>query len=236
MDHQQLVNLEIRKKMRILGMKTRAKFCLMGVLAMLTLIPRNIQAQKSINPFILFTGLVLTSDSLKPIPYVAIKNGRRGLAGYTDLLGHFDIVALKGDTLWFTQAEKTASWHVIPDTLTANRYNIIKTMVQDTINIPVIFIRALPSKSFFDHEFVNTVPPDDAYEIARKNLELEAAKEELKLRPADAKASQQMIAQSRVQQLYYYKQAPPQNYLSPMAWMQFLDAWKRGDFKKKKKK
>jgi hypothetical protein len=207
-----------------------------GLLTLLILIPQDTRAQKSSNPYILFTGLVLTSDSLKPIPYVAIKNNRRGLAGYTDLLGHFDIVALKGDTLWFTQAEKTTSWHVIPDTLTGNRYNIIKTMVQDTIDIPVIFIRALPSKSFFDHEFVNTTPPDDAYEIARKNLELEAAKEELKLRPADAKASQLMIAQSRVQQLYYYKQAPPQNYLSPVAWMQFLDAWKRGDFKKKKKK
>jgi hypothetical protein len=45
-----------------------------------------------------------------------------------------------------------------------------------------------------------------------------------------------MIAQSRIQQLYYYKQAPPQNYLSPTAWMQFIEAWKRGDFKKKKRK
>ena len=207
-----------------------------GFLSLIFLMPQNAKAQKNNNPYILFTGLVLTSDRLKPIPYVSIKSSRRGLAGYSDLLGHFDIVALKGDTLWFTQAEKTASWHVIPDTLTSNRYNIIKTMVQDTIDIPVIFIRALPSKSFFDHEFVNTTPPDDAYEIARKNLELEAAKQETQLRPADAKASQQMIAQSRVQQLYYYKQAPPQNYLSPVAWMQFLDAWKRGDFKKKKKK
>ena len=222
--------------MRILGCNMLFKSLLLGLLSMLVIIPQNIRAQNSINPYILFTGLVLTSDSLKPIPYVAIKNSRRGLVGYTDLLGHFDIVAMKGDTLRFTQAEKTASWHVIPDTLTGNRYNIIKTMVQDTIDIPVIFIRALPSKSFFDHEFVNTIPPDDAYEIARKNLELEAAKEELKMRPADAKASQQMIAQSRVQQLYYYKQAPPQNYLSPLAWVQFLDAWKRGDFKKKKKK
>jgi hypothetical protein len=109
-------------------------------------------------------------------------------------------------------------------------------MVQDTIDIPVIFIRALPSKVFFDNEFVNSTPPDDAYERARKNLELEAAKEEKKLKPEDAKASQQMLAASRAQQLYYYKQAPPQNYLSPLAWSQFLNAWKRGDFKKKKKK
>jgi hypothetical protein len=43
------------------------------------------------------------------------------------------------------------------------------------------------------------------------------------------------LAQTRANQLYYYKQAPPQNFLSPVAWMQFFDAWKRGDFKKKKK-
>lgn len=196
----------------------------------------GLKAQKSDNPYILFTGLVLTSDSLKPIPFVAIKNNRRGLIGYTDVLGHFDIVVRKGDTLWFTQAEKVSSWHIIPDTLTGSRYNVVKTMVQDTIDIPVIFIRALPSKVFFDHDFVNSNPPDDAYERARKNLELEDAKDQLKLKPADPKASQQLLAASRAQQLYYYKQAPPQNYLSPVAWMQFLEAWKRGDFKKKKKK
>ena len=195
----------------------------------------GLKAQKTDNPYILFTGLVLTSDSLKPIPFVAIKNNRRGLIGYTDVLGHFDIVVRKGDTLWFTQAEKVSSWHVIPDTLTGSRYNVVKTMVQDTIDIPVIFIRALPSKVFFDHDFVNSNPPDDAYERARKNLELEDAKDQLKLKPADPKASQQLLAASRAQQLYYYKQAPPQNYLSPVAWMQFLEAWKRGDFKKKKK-
>lgn len=209
---------------------------LLLLMAFAALGPQKANAQKKEDPYILFTGLVLTSDSLKPIPYVSISSNRKGLLGYTDLLGHFDIVVRKGDTLWFSQAEKVSSWHIIPDTLTASRYNVVKTMVQDTIDIPVIFIRALPSKVFFDNEFVNSTPPDDAYERARKNLELEAAKEEKKLKPEDAKASQQMLAASRAQQLYYYKQAPPQNYLSPLAWSQFLNAWKRGDFKKKKKK
>lgn len=45
--------------------------------------------------------------------------------------------------------------------------------------------------------------------------------------------SQSLLAQSRANQLYYYKQAPPQNYFSPGAWIQFLEAWKRGDYKKK---
>jgi hypothetical protein len=194
------------------------------------------QSQGNPNTYILFTGLVLTSDSLKPIPFVSIKNNRRGMIGYTDLFGHFDIVVKKGDTIWFSQAEKVSSWSVVPDTLAGTRYNVVKLLVQDTIDIPVIFIRALPIKSMFDHEFVTKNIPDDAYEQARKNLASEETKEELKLKPADSKQSQQLLAQTRANQLYYYKQAPPQNYLSPVAWMQFLQAWKRGDFKKKKKK
>ena len=67
----------------------------------------------------------------------------------------------------------------------------------------------------------------------RQNLEAEALKDEQRLRPADPNMSQSLLAQSRANQLYYYKQAPPQNYFSPGAWVQFLEAWKRGDYKKK---
>ena len=191
------------------------------------------QPGKENNPYILFTGLVLTSDSLKPIPFVNIRTPKRGLIGYTDYLGHFDVVVKKGDTILFNQVEQEPSWHIVPDSLQGNRFSIMKLMVQDTISIPAIFIRALPLKALFENEFVTKEIPDDAYERARQNLEAEALKEELRMRPADAHTSQQMLAQSRANELYYYKQAPPQNYFSPTAWMQFLESWKRGDFKKK---
>lgn len=206
------------------------------ITCLLFLTAHSLKAQESLNknPYILFTGLVLTSDSLKALPYVSIKNNRRGLIGYSNEVGHFDVVVKKGDTIWFTQAEKVASWHIIPDTLRANKYHVVKLMAQDTIDLPIIFIRALPLKSLFDSEFVNANIPDDAYEKARKNLEAEALKDEMKLKPNDAKQSQLLLAQSRAAQLYYYKQQPPQNYLSPLVWAQFFEAWKRGDFKKKK--
>jgi hypothetical protein len=47
-------------------------------------------------------------------------------------------------------------------------------MVQDTISMDAIFIRAMPLKSLFNNEFVHSDIPDDAYERARKNLENEA--------------------------------------------------------------
>lgn len=194
------------------------------------------QTPKKENQFILFTGLVLTSDSLKAIPFVNIRSNRRGLIGYTDINGYFDVVVKRGDTILFQQIEKVGSWHVVPDTLMGNRYSVVKLLTQDTVHLPAIFIRALPLKSLFNHEFVSRSVPDDALERARKNLESEAMKEELRMRPNDAHQAQSLLTQQRAQQLYYYQQAPPQNYLSPLAWMQFFEAWKRGDYKKKPKK
>lgn len=219
-------------------MITTLKFkkILTGILSLLLLSGAYGQQSSGNNPYILFTGLVLTADSLQPIPYVSINNNRRGMIGYTNEYGHFDVIVKKGDTIWFNQVEKVSSWHIIPDTLTQSRYHVVKLLTQDTINLPVIYIRALPLKTLFDYEFVNGDIPDDAYERARQNLEAEALKEQMKLKPADAKESQSLLAQTRASQLYYYKQAPPQNYLNPFVWAQFLEAWKRGDFKKKKKK
>lgn len=194
------------------------------------------QTPKKEDHFILFTGLVLTSDSLKVIPFVNIRSNRRGLIGYTDINGYFDVVVKRGDTIFFQQIEKVGSWHVVPDSLMGNRYSVVKLLTQDTVHLPAIFIRALPLKSLFNHEFVSRNVPDDALERARKNLESEAMKEELRMRPNDAHQAQSLLTQQRAQQLYYYQQAPPQNYFSPLAWMQFFEAWKRGDYKKKPKK
>ena len=96
----------------------------------------KLQAQpgKESNPYILFTGLVLTSDSLQAIPYVTIKTRKRGMIGYTDVYGYFEVVVKKGDTIYFTQVEQIPSYSIVPDTLTASKYSVVKLMVQDTMS------------------------------------------------------------------------------------------------------
>jgi hypothetical protein len=37
------------------------------------------------------------------------------------------------------------------------------------------------------------------------------------------------------QQAQYYGSRQPMNILSPLAWAEFFEAWKRGDYRKKKK-
>jgi len=206
------------------------------------------------NPYILFTGLVLTSDSLKAIPYVVIRNSQLGMLGHSDQSGYFNVIVRKGDTVDFIQIEQKPVRHIVPDTLTNSRYHVVTLMVQDTLTLPTIYIRAMPLKSLFDNTFVKQEIASDRYEIARQNLENERRKEEFKQRAPDARqnlenerrkeefkqrapdagSSQNYLTQARANQLYYYKQAPPQLIFSPAAWAQFIEAWKRGDFKKKK--
>lgn len=185
--------------------------------------------------YIIFSGLVVTSDSLRGIPWVLVRSKQRGRLGYSDEWGHFTVIVRQGDSILFEQTNKESELHVIPDTLTDPKYQVVKVMVEDTFSSPTIYIHAMPPKSLFDAIFLASDPPDDAYERARKNLEAEELKEQMKLKPADATSSYKQLFQERSSALYYYKQVPPQNWLSPVAWSKFLSEWKAGKYKKKKK-
>ncbi|MFM9007073.1 MAG: carboxypeptidase-like regulatory domain-containing protein, partial [Bacteroidota bacterium] len=79
-----------------------------------------------------FSGVVVSSDSLMPIPFtsVIIRNARRGTV--TDYYGFFSFVAMKGDTIDFQYTGfKTASY-ILPDTLKNHHYSIIQVLVLDT--------------------------------------------------------------------------------------------------------
>jgi hypothetical protein len=43
-----------------------------------------------------------------------------------------------------------------------------------------------------------------------------------------------MYMDQRARKLYYSGQIAPMNVLNPKAWSEFIKAWKRGDYRKKK--
>ena len=51
----------------------------------------------------------------------------------------------------------------------------------------------------------------------------------------DADENVDYYMRAEAQKFYYAGQAPPQNIFNLFAWVKFIEAWKRGDFKKRKK-
>jgi hypothetical protein len=75
--------------------------------------------------------------------------------------------------------------------------------------------------------------PDDDIEIARANNDVAKRRVLSEAMPRDGREATNLNLSSGARRTYYSGQVPPMNIMNPMAWGEFVRAWKRGDFKKK---
>jgi hypothetical protein len=179
-------------------------------------------------------GVIMTADSLQGLSSasVVIKNTGRGTMSNDK--GVFSIAVLKGDIIEFTCVGFKAKTVTIPSVMQGDQYSIIQLMVTDTAYLPATIIKARPTAAEFARDFVNLDVPDDNYETARKNTSEAQRRMLMAYLPADGKEAYNSQIRSNAQKNYYAGQQAPVNLLNPAAWADFIKAWKRGDFKKKK--
>mgnify|MGYP003886096295 CR=1 FL=1 len=196
-------------------------------------IAANAQFEKLKDSVVQLYGVVMTADSLVGIPSVSVmvKGQNRGTITNND--GVFSIVVLKGDYIEFTSIGYKPILAQIPRDLEGNYHSMIQLMVTDTVYLPATIIKPRPTRQQFERDFVNTVIPADEYEIARQNTEASKRRILAQTLPMDGTESVNYQLRSAAARSYYYGQAPPQNILNPFAWNEFIQAWKRGDFKRK---
>ena len=178
-------------------------------------------------------GVVMTADSLQAIPSVSVVVKGTGRGTITNDQGVFSIVVLKGDKVEFTSIGFKPKLIDIPQKLESNQYSVIQLMISDTAFLPVTILRSRPTRQQFERDFLNTRMPDDKYEIARQNTEEAKRRILMSQLPSDGRESSSYQLRQNAQKYYYAGQTPPMNILNPMAWSEFIKAWKRGDFKKK---
>ena len=178
-------------------------------------------------------GVVMTADSLKGIPSVSVivKGQNRGTMSNEQ--GVFSIVVLKGDKVEFTSIGYKPKLVEIPKTLEGNQQSIIQLMVTDTMFLPMTIIRPRPTREQFERDFVNTDIPADNLEILRKNNDEATRRALMRSMPRDGRESANYALAQGAKKYYYAGQTPPIGLLNPLAWADFIQAWKRGDFKNK---
>lgn len=178
-------------------------------------------------------GIVMTADSLKGIEAVSItiRGSHRGTV--TNSQGVFSIVVLKGDVIDFTHVQYKPKTVTIPKNLEGNQYSVVQLMVEDTVYLPATIIRPRPSPEQFARDFVNTKVPDDDIEIARQNNSATKRRVLMKTTPGDGGEATSLQMKNIATKATYQGQTPPMNIFNPAAWSEFIQAWKRGDFKNK---
>jgi hypothetical protein len=206
------------------------------LLIVLSLLVSAVVFSQKDEDLIQFSGVVITGDSLSPVPFtnVLIEQSNRGTM--TDYYGYFSFVAQKGDSVLFSAVGFQKSRFVIPDSLESNKYSLIQIMVQDTIELQPAVVYPWPTREQFKEAFLALEVPDTDADRAARNL----ARADMIARMDAAMPSGgetfKYSMQEYQSQIYYAGQAPPQNIFNPLAWAKFIEAWKRGDFKSERER
>src|SRR6478736_4442903 len=178
-------------------------------------------------------GIVMTADSLVGIPAVNITVKGQNRGTMTNNQGVFSIVVLKGDVIEFSHVSYKPKEVKIPLDLKGNRQSSVQLMVEDTVYLPATIIRPHPTPQQFERDFVNTKVPDDDIEVARQNNDVAKRRALMQSTPGDGGSATALQMRQAAQQMTYRGQIPPMNIFNPAAWAEFIQAWKRGDYKKK---
>jgi hypothetical protein len=193
----------------------------------------NAQFENYKDSVIQLYGVVMSADSLRALPSVSIVVKGRNQGTLTNEQGVFSIVILKGDQIEFTSVGYKPKSVTIPKNLDGNQQSMIQLMVEDTVYLPATIIKKRPSREEFERDFAATKVPDDQQEVARQNLSEANRRALMAVYPRDGREATNYYFKQNAQKYYSAGQLPPQNIFNPLAWAEFIKAWKSGDFKSK---
>lgn len=187
----------------------------------------NAYSQGKHGQLLQFSGVVVDKNNLKPIPYTAVMIKGTSHGTISEGNGFFSFVAEPRDTVEFFAIGYKTNSYTLPDTLT-DRYALIHLMDKDTTVLKQVTVYPWPSKEAFKQAFVNLNLPDNDLDRAKKNLALAAEKSRMTGNPMDAQANFMNAMQQEYNKIYSAGQLPMNNLLNPLAWSQFINAWKNG--------
>ena len=173
------------------------------------------------------SGLVVTGDSLSPLPYCTVFRSRDRRGTMTDARGFFSLPALTGDTLEFSSVGYVSQQAVIPEGGELARVNLVQPMGRDTVAMKDAFVYPWPSRERFRQDFLALGLPnqglDPAWDSPMDPMDVYDRLSEV---GRDGQSTSSEVLAAQAQQAGYAGQAPPVNLPNPVAWAQFLQALK----------
>lgn len=191
-------------------------------------------ATASKNQYVQLSGVVVEGegDSLIGVPFVSIYRGTKAVT-VTDYYGFFTLVVKPGDEVRFSSVDHQPGFYKLDDTISFKHFYIIQRLVKDTIMLANIDVYPWPSKEDFKKAFLNLNLSETDYDRAYKNLDKDQLSYGERNLRMDAQANYKYAMQQYLTKVYTAGQYPTISLLNPLAWAQFVDAIRKGKFKKK---
>ncbi|WP_372751166.1 hypothetical protein [Labilibaculum sp.] len=172
-----------------------------------SLLGESVQAQKTKNDSIFFTGAVMDQKELSPLPYSHFRvNDKR--AGTTNSYGRFSFWVNSGDTIQYSYVGYHSVRVIVSDSLKSDSYLFGVFMAKDTFALQEVLI--LPRFGDFKEAFMNAKVNTPEYVRAKNNIN-SATYEALTMQPKtmDAKANTDLLIKQHISQNENQVMVPP---------------------------
>jgi hypothetical protein len=177
-----------------------------------------------------FSGVVMNGDK-KELPFVHIIDMNTGRATISDDYGLFSMVIHPGDTILFSSVGYQRLFFDSPDTITNVFYSQNIVLTKDTVQISEINVYPWANYREFKEAFLQLDISSTEEQYARDNVKLikkQIAEGDYK--SADPGLNYSFAMQNQREQNYIKGQYRTISLLNPIAWSQFFEAIKNGDF------
>ncbi|MGA1373931.1 MAG: carboxypeptidase-like regulatory domain-containing protein [Flavobacteriales bacterium] len=175
------------------------------------------------------SGMVVTGDSLSPLPYATVYRTRDQRGTTTDFNGFFSLPALAGDTLTISTVGFVSRAVVVPDV--SDRFNAVLPLVRDTVVLGTAVINPWPSQERFRQEFMALTMAPDAYSIANERLDPVALFDRLSYIEPDAIEVGRTWSSAQATAASTQGMIPTVSVLNPAAWAAFIRALRNGELR-----
>lgn len=177
------------------------------------------------------TGLVTAGDSLYGLPGASVYVPKAGRGTNTNAYGYFSLAVLAGDSVVFGSVGYKNQYVKIPKKFLGSSYSVIIEMREDPTMLPEVRIFPYSTEELFKKAFLSLRLPDEDQRAVAKNLN-EAIVERMMLdAPMSPNANfrhNMNLQQQQLDRRIMYPSIPL------TAWLEIINAIKRGDFKNKK--
>ena len=184
-----------------------------------------------------WTGVV-RDELLKPIPYahIIVQKDYRGTA--TDANGVFTIITYPRDTLFVSCLGYKPRKIPVPNISYTDSKHYIKDIIleEDVLSLSEVVIFPWKTYQEFKEAFMALELPEDDLQRAYHNIAIlqDQIYNAVANRPSSASANFRDLTNARTNRMMNYGHMyPTYQIANPMAWAQFFQALRNGDFQKK---
>ncbi len=179
-----------------------------------------------------FSGVLVTGDSLLPVPYSNVYRKRDNTGVITNVLGFFTLPAFKGDTIVFSNVGYRNVFYEIPTDLEGNDHSIVQLIAPDTIQIADVEVYPWPSRENFKREFLALELGETNLSRMQRNLDPLEMKKRLAFIKPDGVSTATYAMNVEALRLQQMGTAPNISLLNPFAWAKFISALRNGELRR----